>query len=370
MTENNTPSVTVAETTTAVERQRQPDTKQLKEKHTNLWSNVVIIGLVILLSGGLFYNQHQQHLQLQTTNKMLQEQLTALAKSQSLEKNQSANSLQQHGKSLEVINRQQASLEHQLHELQQKVSTISGTDAKIWLLAQADFLVKMAGRKLWGDQDVTTAAVLLKSADTSLAEMKDPALLEVRRAITQDINTLAVINQIDFDGIILKVNQLSNQIDNLRLADNNNDDSPMDTENYELSGSVSEWRQNIRKSWDSFMSNFITIRRRDSNAEPLLAPHQDVYLRENIRARLLIAAQAIPRHQDELYRQSLENVSTWVRAYFDVNDSNTKVFLEELDYLSQQSITMEVPEQLISQALLEKLMQKRVRNLLSSPTIN
>ncbi|VEB08926.1 uroporphyrinogen III C-methyltransferase [Yersinia enterocolitica subsp. enterocolitica] len=30
--------------------------------------------------------------------------------------------------------------------------------------AQADFLVKMAGRKLWSDQDVTTAAILLKSA--------------------------------------------------------------------------------------------------------------------------------------------------------------------------------------------------------------
>ncbi|WP_260682195.1 uroporphyrinogen-III C-methyltransferase, partial [Klebsiella pneumoniae] len=40
-----------------------------------------------------------------------------------------------------------------------------------WLLAQADFLVKLAGRKLWSDQDVTTAAALLKSADASLADM-------------------------------------------------------------------------------------------------------------------------------------------------------------------------------------------------------
>ncbi|SPW42465.1 putative uroporphyrinogen III C-methyltransferase [Escherichia coli] len=33
-----------------------------------------------------------------------------------------------------------------------KVATISGSDAKTWLLAQADFLVKLAGRKLWSDQ--------------------------------------------------------------------------------------------------------------------------------------------------------------------------------------------------------------------------
>ena len=54
------------------------------------------------------------------------------------------------------------------------MAVISGSDAKTWLLAQADFLVKLAGRKLWSDQDVTTAAALLKSADASLADMNDP----------------------------------------------------------------------------------------------------------------------------------------------------------------------------------------------------
>ena len=70
-----------------------------------------------------------------------------------------------------------------------KVATISGSDAKTWLLAQADFLVKMAGRKLWSDQDVTSAAALLK-APTPAADMNDPSLLDVRRAITEDISTL------------------------------------------------------------------------------------------------------------------------------------------------------------------------------------
>lgn len=55
------------------------------------------------------------------------------------------------------------------------MAVISGSDAKTWLLAQADFLVKLAGRKLWSDQDVTTAAALLKSADASLADMNDPS---------------------------------------------------------------------------------------------------------------------------------------------------------------------------------------------------
>ncbi|MDO1659673.1 uroporphyrinogen-III C-methyltransferase, partial [Escherichia coli] len=94
------------------------------------------------------------------------------------------------------------------------------------------------------------------------------------------------------------------------------------------SGSLSDWKQNLSKSWKSFMDDFITIRRRDSTAIPLLAPNQDIYLRENIRSRLLIASQAVPRHQTEIYQQSLEAVSTWVRAYFDTTDPNTTAFLD------------------------------------------
>ena len=229
--------------------------------------------------------------------------------------------------------------------------------------------MKLAGRKLWSDQDVTTAAALLKSADASLADMNDPSLITARRAITEDIASLSAVSQVDFDGIILKVNQLANQVDNLRLADNNTDDSPMDSDDGELSASLSEWRVNLQKSWQNFMDSFITIRRRDETAVPLLAPNQDIYLRENIRAQLLAASQAVPRHQQETYKQALDNVSTWVRAYYDTDDAATKTFLDDVDQLSQQSIAMDVPDTLQSQPILEKLMQTRVRNLMAQPAV-
>ena len=182
--------------------------------------------------------------------------------------------IKQQAAALADANSKREELTKQLSEVQEKVATISGTDAKTWLLSQADFLVKLAGRKLWSDQDVTTAAALLKSADASPADMNDPSLINARRAITEDIASLSAVSQVDYDGIILKVNQLSNQIDNLQLADNNDDDSPMDSDGTELSSSLSEWRINLQKSWQNFMDSFITIRRRDETAVPLLAPNQ------------------------------------------------------------------------------------------------
>lgn len=365
MTEQNTPSAPVEEPTTAVESSQQPAAASRKGKNTGPVLGAIAIVLVIALGAGGYYHTHQQAQQLIAANQALQQQLEGVKQSQQQERNALEGLLQQQGKTLDAADREQANLARQLSELQEKVATISGSDAKTWLLAQADFLVKMAGRKLWSDQDVISAAALLKSADASLADMNDPSLLDVRRAITEDIGTLATLTQVDYDGIILKVNQLSNQVDNLRLADNDTDEAPMDQNSSELSGSIAEWRQNLAKSWRNFMADFITIRRRDASAEPLLAPNQDIYLRENIRSRLLVAAQAIPRHQNETYKQSLETVSTWVRAYFDTTVPATKAFLEELDSLSQQSISMDVPDQLKSQPLLEKVMQTRVRNLMT-----
>ncbi|AXE05705.1 uroporphyrinogen-III C-methyltransferase [Salmonella enterica subsp. enterica] len=369
MTEQEKSSAVVDETRETVETTPQPvNTEKKSNNGAALVLSAVAIAIALAAGIGLYGWGKQQATAQTETSDALATQLTALQKAQESQKAELEGIIKKQAAQLDDANRQQAALAKQLDEVQQKVATISGSDAKTWLLAQADFLVKLAGRKLWSDQDVTTAAALLKSADASLADMNDPSLITARRAITDDIASLSSVAQIDYDGIILKLNQLSNQIDNLRLADNDTDDSPMDSDSSELSSSLSEWRVNLQKSWQNFMDSFITIRRRDDTAVPLLAPNQDVYLRENIRSRLLVAAQAVPRHQEETYRQALDNVSTWVRAYYDTDDAATKAFLEEVDKLSQQNITMDLPETLGSQAILEKLMQTRVRNLLAQPT--
>ena len=369
MTEQQNQSAVVEETREAVETTPQPENTEKKKagNKTSLALSAIAIAIAIAAGIGLYGLNKQQATRQNATTSELASQVAALQKAQENQKSELEGVIKQQADQLNEAKHQQETLAKQLDELQQKVAVISGSDAKTWLLAQADFLVKLAGRKLWSDQDVTTAAALLKSADASLADMNDPSLIGARRAITDDIATLSAVSQVDYDGMILKVNQLANQIDNLRLADNNDDDSPMDADSDELSSSISEWRVNLQKSWQNFMDSFITIRRRDDTAVPLLAPNQDVYLRENIRSRLLVAAQAVPRHQEETYRQALDNVSTWVRAYYDTDDATTKAFLEEVDKLSQQSITMDVPETLQSQAILEKLMQTRVRNLLAQP---
>ncbi|MGA7510740.1 MAG: uroporphyrinogen-III C-methyltransferase [Erwinia billingiae] len=368
MTEQKNSSAMVEETTPAGETTTAEQKPPRKPKNTGTALGVLAIAIALAIGVGLYINGKHQAQQQAAANQTLANQLSDLQQQAASDKQTLVQQLATQSNALDTAHQQQTAMSQQLDELKQKVATISGNDAHTWLLAQADYLVKLAGRKLWSDQDVTTAAALLKSADQSLADMNDPSLIDVRRALTQDISSLSAVSQVDYDGIILKLNQLSNGVDNLRLADNDSDGSPMDQDSGELSSSLREWRQNLVKSWHNFMDDFITIRRRDTTAEPLLAPNQDVYLRENIRSRLLIAAQAVPRHQDQIYKQSIDTVSTWVRAWFDTNDPATKAFLSQLDDLSQQSVSMDVPDALQSQPMLDKLMQTRVRNLLAQPS--
>ena len=306
MTEHEKSSAVVEETRETVDTTSQPETtdttveKKNGSNKTSLALSAIAIAIALAAGVGLYGLVKQQGANQTATSDTLVNQLTSLQKAQETQKTELEAVIKQQAAALAEANSKQQELTKQLDEVQQKVATISGTDAKTWLLSQADFLVKLAGRKLWSDQDVTTAAALLKSADASLADMNDPSLITARRAITEDIASLSAVSQVDYDGIILKVNQLSNQIDNLQLADNNDDDSPMDSDGTELSSSLSEWRINLQKSWQNFMDSFITIRRRDETAVPLLAPNQDIYLRENIRSRLLWFFEGFTSYYDDL----------------------------------------------------------------------
>jgi uroporphyrin-3 C-methyltransferase len=243
MTEQQNQSAVVEETREAVETTPQPENTEKKKagNKTSLALSAIAIAIAIAAGIGLYGLNKQQATRQNATTSELASQVAALQKAQENQKSELEGVIKQQADQLNEAKHQQETLAKQLDELQQKVAVISGSDAKTWLLAQADFLVKLAGRKLWSDQDVTTAAALLKSADASLAD--------ARRAITDDIATLSAVSQVDYDGMILKVNQLANQIDNLRLADNNDDDSPMDADSDELSSSISEWRVNLQKSW-------------------------------------------------------------------------------------------------------------------------
>lgn len=249
---------------------------------------------------------------------------------------------------------------HELVGLQSQINKVSAqanaqqpTD---WLFSEADFLLNNALRKLVLDNDVDTAVSLLKLADETLAKVNNSQSAAIRSAINQDLKQLLSVAGVDQNSVMQKLSQLANTVDELPVLDVNFGDEQNATK---LSDSLSDWAENAEKSATSFLNHFIRISpKHGANRKELLAPNQDIYLRENIRLRLQLAIMAVPRQQNELYKQSLEAVASWIRSYFDTNAEVTQSFLKSVDELSEVSIYVDVPSQLQSLSMLDKYLNR------------
>ena len=249
---------------------------------------------------------------------------------------------------------------HELVGLQSQINKVSAQanaqQPADWLFSEADFLLNNALRKLVLDNDVDTAVSLLKLADETLAKVNNSQSAAIRSAINQDLKQLLSVAGVDQNAVMQKLSQLANTVDELPVLDVNFGDDQNATK---LSDSLSDWAENAEKSATSFLNHFIRISpKHGADRKELLAPNQDIYLRENIRLRLQLAIMAVPRQQNELYKQSLEAVASWIRSYFDTNAEVTQSFLKSVDELSEVSIYVDVPSQLQSLSMLDKYLNR------------
>ena len=254
-----------------------------------------------------------------------------------------------------VLSKEQefATLRQQLAQVSQLAVAQQPND---WLFSEADFLLNNALRKLVLDNDVDTGVSLLKLADETLAKVNNSEAMAIRLAINQDLKQLLSVESIDQNAVMQRLSQLANAVDELPVLNVNFGDEPNSDK---LSDSLADWQSNAEKSAISFLNHFIRITpKQGADRKELLAPNQDIYLRENIRLRLQLAIMAVPRQQNDLYKQSLEAVATWVRSYFDTSAEVTQSFLKSLDELAELSVYVDVPSQLQSLNLLDKYLNR------------
>ncbi|AWI51211.1 putative uroporphyrin-III C-methyltransferase [Actinobacillus minor 202] len=258
------------------------------------------------------------------------------------------------------LEQEQSSYSNQIVGLQSQIQRLGNNapqvDSSAWVLSDANFLLNNAVRKLVVDTDVETAKSLLLEADSVLSKIANPQITLVRNAIKADLVSLNNVNQVDQNALMQRLTTLANSLDDLPMVDN---DAQENQSSENVSDSIDDWQQNIEKTANSFLDKFIRVSDKNKAEEKVfIAPNQEVYLRENIRLRLQIAILAIPRQQNELYKKSLDAVSTWIRSYFDTQNENVKNFLKSLDELSEQTIYIDVPEKLQSVAVLNDILKK------------
>ncbi|EGT3628058.1 uroporphyrinogen-III methylase [Morganella morganii] len=292
---------------------------------------LLALGLTACTLGGGFmlYQQMQQQLLAQDAkNIALQDQLQQAL----LQPNQRIGQLEHQQLNDAKTYQELTKLAEDQNQLQDRVNKLAQRSPTHWMASEAEYLVNMAGRKLWLEKDPRTATDLLKSADETIAAMNNPALLPIRKTLAKDIAATASIKTTDIDGSVLALDALIEQLDKLPLNRTDAEtDAPEDTT---ITGDLNDWQSNLGKTWKALTQDFITIRHKTADAPALLAPEQQWYLVENIRHKLLQSQLALYRYDRATYHQSLMMARKWIQTYFDTQDHKTAEAIAEIDRLA------------------------------------
>ena len=353
-------SATQDQTTHSTSTTPPKKSEELVDKKGRRLGTVAII-ISILLSGGAFLTSQQQVTQQQIHIAQLEQQLKSAdstfdAKLVTAEQRIT-------DKADEIVRKATVLMQQQdksIASLQLAIADVKGRRPNDWLLAEADYLVKIAGRKLWLEHDVVSATRLMENADQRISALNDPSLTPLRRAMADDIATLKAIPLIDRDGLVLKLNSLEQQINKLPLASAVLPEAEA-VEQKKVSTNINDWQSNLMQSLDNFAGHFITYRVREGNVIPLLSPEQHFYLKENIKGKLLLASKALYREQSEVYATSLESAKLWSSQYFQQDDPAVKSFMAQLDSLAKFKVDVRYPQKMETQALLSDFISERLR---------
>ena len=334
-----------------------------------LWFVVIILFLIVLgmAGAGYWYYMQQQSASkdsesaLQTTTSQLntieRERAGLVASIDKVARtNQTLES------TVAELKAQNEKLTLQAESTLEQLNNMEGRRPADWLIAEADYLVRMAGRKLWLENDVRTAILLLVNADKRLKSLADPSVLPVRANLAEDIQTLQQLNPVSQSSIALALTGMIAQIDKLPL-DTFEKPEDANAEDTTLSESSDDWQENLAKVWRSLVNDFLTVKTIEGPVEPVLSLEAQFLAKEQLRLQLMHAQTAALQGDAGLYNQSLQYAQTLIIEKFDTEKSQVTGFVDALQNLIATDVSRPIPTELASQKPLERLLDSRVKQV-------
>jgi len=319
-----------------------------KPKLLPLWIlTIIALLLVISLACWNAWQWHQRQSLGQTIDQL--RETTAEVK---IQQNQMSNGAT---RSIQALQQEVSNLQKNLSEQQRQVDYTAQAlldaghrNRTDWLLAEAEYLLRIGNQRLQIEKDISGSLAALQSADEVLAESDDVGAFAVRAKLANEIMSLKSLTKVDQTGLFLKIQAA---IESLAAIEQDAMITRMkaeDAADAEQKANTSLWR----KVWNqikSAVSSAVAIRRLDEPVSPLLSPDQTAYLRLNVQLMLEQAGLAVLRRNQELYDTSLAQAADAVGRWYDQDDAKVDALADTIAELRERDIAPELPD--ISQSL-------------------
>lgn len=326
----------------------QPTTKPKPAKKAGRASGILWLLLIVLIAGGgawwWFYGQHmlpQQQPDVDITSDLraeisqLKGQLSGaedarVALSDRLEKQ---------------ILEQQATLSSHARRLRE-LATTTRTD---WLLAEAEYLLRLGNQRLLTERNSENALALLLSADDILRELDDVKLLSVREALARNIVALKSQPEVDHEGLYIKLKVLAEESANLSVVPPQMPSSSgaAEPELQQQDEAELPWYTPLLNAGRVVLAEaekLVVVRRRDNPVDPLLSPEQEKLLRLQLGVIFKQSQLALLGEQQQVYEASLAEATALLENHFQVNELAAQSLIEQLTWLQQQTVVQVRPD--------------------------
>lgn len=239
-----------------------------------------------------------------------------------------------------------AKLGAEITSVRKQLSRLKNTSKEDWKLAEAEYLVRLANQRLLMEKDIDGAQQLLISADTILAEMKDPILFDTRRALAKDIQALKSTRSFDLEGVYLQLEALSSLVNDLPQKEPNklfNQDANQQQLETNIDSVESSYSQALLQDIWQTLRSLVIINYNSKPIKPLLPPTQYQQLITGIQLQVNVAQLALMKQESSVYQIALEHIANAVNEHFDIDSAAVSGYLTSLTALQQINVSPELP---------------------------
>ncbi|HTH94634.1 MAG TPA: uroporphyrinogen-III C-methyltransferase [Rhodocyclaceae bacterium] len=231
---------------------------------------------------------------------------------------------------------QQAALETMYQELAR------GRDER--LLAEIEQSVAIAAQQLQLAGNVEAALIALQGADTRLTQNGNAQFTNLRHLIERDIDRLKALPQADVSGMAVRLENVTALVDDLPLAYTQRPPRNQNEDKAKLPTPVESawWKGVFTGAW-SEIKQLVRVERMDHDAPALMAPTQALFLRENLRLRLVNARLSLLQRDSQSFRDDVGLATKWLELYFDMSNSDVKLAHDSLQKLAGTNLSLALP---------------------------
>lgn len=241
-----------------------------------------------------------------------------------------------------------------LSSLPARISTLEGSVASLagvsegardaWILAESEYYMQIANAQLQLANNPHLASLALRMADERIVQLANPALTDVRRAISDELATLDVMEKPDIEGATLTLASLARVVDSLPIASGADADEEAPEADPEQSGASRAW-----SSVKNAMSGLVKVTPPEQAKLVQLSPDAEFFLRNNIALQLQSARLALLRGEQAIFEQTLDDTSALLNEYFDTDSASVTGALETIAEVRGHVFTTATPD--ISESL-------------------